>query len=577
MMKHRVLFKLGSLALAAAMTLSVFGGCASSGEASSQASGNAESSAAESSADETKVVDVVEEDEVVGDDQMTEYQQGVDDPVTLNVFINGALDTSTYGKDIVSTTITEKTGVTLKFDVVPNDEGAKLNLLISSDQLPDLVFAHPSSIQGVNMINNDMVYSMDELLGQHAPNALKSTLCTQNNRSVYALYQQGGFYGVPAEFTDRNKINDGVFINQAPGYYVRQDLLDEVGMPELKTLADLEAALVKIHEKHPELKHPLLLWNAGMWDDTGSGLNCLYYSMGGKGQYITAEDGSLKSFVRDPLYKDVLMYVNKLYNQGLVNTSDFTDNYDTQMTLNNQETWAVAAGAMWHVIVPHDTFAPMGKVALPIDPIAEAGVTYEAPNPNMNGHNIMFVSKKTEHPANCAYLIEYLMTDEGQNLVTAGIENEHWEWGGPDKNWIVPIGEAKTLMDQNFADWSAEYGTYKYNFVARNYFDSAFCWGLANNDEFKLDVYQKQIHGIDVTEFGGIEPEPGSDGEAISTKFETMTNNMIAQVCTAPSQEKAEELYDKYISDAEALGLADLEAIWTENHNANLELMNGAE
>lgn len=583
MKRQRTCWKSCAFVLSVVMLLPALGGCGQSGGGSSgsvpQSSVSSESSSG-SAADKVSEAEsgaapvAVADGEVAGDDQMTEWQQGQGKPVTLNIFIQGSMDTSTYGNDIVSSTITEKTGVTLNFDVVPNDNGAKLNLLISSDQLPDLICASPSSSQGITMMKNDMVWTMDELMGQYAPNALNGTLFTPNNRQIYNLLQQGGFYGIPAEYTDRNKIDDGVFINQAPGsYYIREDLFDAAGVTELKTLADLEQGLLKVKENNPELKHPLLLWDAATFGNAGSGINVLYYSMGGKGQYLN-NGGQIQSAVRDPLYKEVLLYVNRLFNEGLVNSSDFTDTYDTQNTLNSQETWAASAGPLWHVIVPHDTFAPEGKNAMAIDPLVEPGVTFEGPNGLMNGFSIAYVNKKTEYPDRCAWLLEYLLTEEGQTLVTAGIEGTHWEWGGPDETWIVPIGEAKTLMDQNFADWSSEFGTYKYNLCGRNYYDSAFCWGLAADSAFKQDVYQKEIHGVDATEYAGINPDPGSDEDAINTKFTTMVKNMIAQTCTASDQAAAAAVYDKFITDVDSLGLGKLEQIWTEKYNANLEIMN---
>lgn len=568
MKKCTIWRKICSCILVAGMLASVACGCGTSGT---------ESSAQESSVAEVSkpTIDIPEvpEGEIATDEQMIEYTQGQGNPVTLDVFFQGSLDISTYGTDKVSQMITEKTGVTMNFDVVANDDGAKLNLLISSDQLPDLIVASPSSAQGVALMKDDKVWKIDELFGQYAPNALKGTFFTQNNMQVYALLQQGACYGVPATYTDRNKMDDGVFINQAPGYYVRQDLLDAVGVSEIKNLADLEDALLKVKEANPDMKHTFFMWDAANFWNVNAGTNVLYYTMGGKGPYLN-DNGKITCAVRDPKFKDVILYVNRLYNEGLVNSSDFTDTYDTQNTLNNQEVWAVSAGQMWHVIVPHDTLEPQGKTAQPIDPLAEQGVTYEAPNGVMNGGNICYVSKSTQYPDRCAWLLEYLLTDEGQLLVTAGEQDVDWEWGGPNEKWIIPIGEAKTLMDKNFSDWSQGTGAYKYFFAGQNYYDSALCWGMAANDPFKLDVYEKEIHGIDVTEYAGINPEPGSDEEAIYTKIETMIKNMIAQACTAANEDEAAAIYDKFINEAESVGLTRLEEVWTENYAKNKEVMN---
>ncbi|MCL2343042.1 MAG: hypothetical protein FWC62_03970, partial [Firmicutes bacterium] len=542
-MQRRLPFVKGCTLIAlAAMMSAALNACGpvSSGSSAPPASATAPSSSASSSEVSASSGGVYTGDPV-GDDQMTEWKQGAGKPVTLSCFIDGALDNSQYGKDMVSKTLTEKTGVTFKFDIVPNDNGAKLMLLISSGQLPDLIFTAPQSAQGVALIKNDKVWTADDLLGQYAPNALKGSFFTQNNRKIYALTQQGKCYGVPAWFVNRNYMDTGVFINQGPIYYVRQDLLDAVGMSTITNLDELEQALLKIKAKNPDLKHPLFLWNAAnggkaLGQDTASGVNTLYYSMGGSvngsGQYLN-KDGQILSCVRDPLYKQTILYVNKLYGEGLVNASDFTDTYDTQQTVNNQPTWAVATSSGWKAIVPHDTLkaADPKMVVNTITPLANSGVKYAPPLSGMNGWSVLQVSKVSKNAERCAWLIEYLLTDEGQMLVMAGVEGTDWQWGGPTNNWVIPTGHAADLMKNGFDAWSQGLGVYKYMFGGMGYLDSAVSWGQSYGNDFMMKVYKDESVGVDNTIYTGIEPDPGSDEDVINTKFNQLVNTMIASAC----------------------------------------------
>jgi len=73
---------------------------------------------------------------------------------------------------------------------------------------------------------------------------------------------------------------------------------------------------------------------------------------------------------------------------------------------------------------------------------------------------------------------------------------------------------------QSWGDWSNTLGTYIYNFGAQNVFDSAFCWGLAIDDEFKRDLYASEMGGDDYSAFNDIEPDPASTEGVNYIKFQ---------------------------------------------------------
>jgi putative aldouronate transport system substrate-binding protein len=504
------------------------------------------------------------------DPNALEYTQGTGRPVTLNVYINyPTFDQSTWGTDAVSTTIIEKTGVNLVFDIAPDTDNQKLNLLIASDNLPDMVLTGKKSAPAVSMIENGMVYSYDELMKTYAPKFAADSLVVANR--PYLEYENTStIYIIPHDFTDRTKMDDGVLIVQGVGYYVRQDLLDAIGSPPLKSLDDLELILPQVVKRDAAITHPIMLWNPVEPYDNASGINVIYQSMGGRGRYWL-DNGQVKTMVRDPKYKQALLYVNRLLNKGLINIADFTDQNSQQEVNNATGNYFIAAGPYWRSIVAHEEIpkAVPGADIQPLEPLLQPGLTeYFSPARITNGDAGFFITKKTKYPDRCIWLQQYLNTREGMTLVTAGIENVHWEWGGPEKKYIVPINEGAELMAKGWVDWTNTLGTYKYRWSACNYYDSAFAWGLGINDSFKMKLYTVENFGSDYSAFDDIEPLGNSDEGVIFTKYYEAWKSAVAKICMTKSESEASALYNEFITAIDRLGMESVEQYWTAQYNA---------
>ena len=72
-------------------------------------------------------------------EQQTASQTQQEDVTTLQWYINYSWFTADWGENLVSRTITDKTGVNIDFVVPSGDESEMLNSLISADSLPDIL------------------------------------------------------------------------------------------------------------------------------------------------------------------------------------------------------------------------------------------------------------------------------------------------------------------------------------------------------------------------------------------------------------------------------------------------------
>ena len=88
----------------------------------------------------TEVTETTETKETKGTEGVPAWQKyAKEDPVTLDWYVNYSWFATPWGENLVSKTITEETGVDVNFITPIGTETEKLNALIASDSLPDLI------------------------------------------------------------------------------------------------------------------------------------------------------------------------------------------------------------------------------------------------------------------------------------------------------------------------------------------------------------------------------------------------------------------------------------------------------
>jgi putative aldouronate transport system substrate-binding protein len=549
--------------IALVMLLTMLGGCGNAQQAKTQETGMQKTGTQETASAPAEAT--VQEQASSTSSTEPEYIKAAATPVTLTMFINKPeANIDLWGKDEVSQYFIEKTGVNLKLEKNTGSDDQKLMLLIASQNLPDIVIAGKDSTPMNKMIESNMIYTYDELMDQYAPN-FKTMPIMEANRKY--LVKNDKLYYLTSWMVDRSKIDKNIMILGRSGYYVRKDQYESLGSPALKTPDDLENYLKSVKSNYKDVTHPLMLWTPTLAaSESQTGINVLYQTFGGKGKYYMDGD-KVKLMVRDPRYKETLLYVNKLYREGLVNASDFTDKLEQQQQNNRTGKLGVAVGGLYYrnesdqltKVIPNASYSA-------IDPILADGVSEFAQVASaFDGQDAMVVTRKCTAPDRAIKFIEFLATDEAQSVAVCGPKEKYWDYGGTDNNWILP----KKELSDAFADWNkfqSTIGGYLYAWIGGTYPDSQFAWGLAANDNEKKKVYELEGKVSDYSEFDGIEPGAGSPESVIATKVEGNWGNFLAKICLAKSEEAAASAYDDMITKIDALEFNKVEDLWTRNH-----------
>ena len=172
--------------------------------------------------------------------------QSQTDPVTLTLSTGSPQqgDSHPWGSDGISQAITQLTGVTLACQPQP-----QLEVLLSSGELGDLVYAYYDEINLRKLENADVSLALDELSAQHCPDfwAGLDPLEKLNNQCadghVYTLRR--GYQGQAVYDDDR------IPVSVPRALSLRTDWLEDLGRALPASVEELEETLYLARDRAP--------------------------------------------------------------------------------------------------------------------------------------------------------------------------------------------------------------------------------------------------------------------------------------------------------------------------------------
>lgn len=189
------------------------------------------------------------------------------EPVTLNWYVNFSWYTTPWGKNLISKTITEETGVNVRFITPSGNETEKLNSLIASNTLPDLITLEWSEPAVGEMVDKGLVYALDALADDYD---LYWYQVADDMSVDWYTQPDGHLYVYPnCSLTPRDfKEHDNIAANQT--FLVRKDIYEAIGRPDMTTPEGFVTAVKAAAEQFPEVDEKPLI-PIGAHEFTGYG------------------------------------------------------------------------------------------------------------------------------------------------------------------------------------------------------------------------------------------------------------------------------------------------------------------
>lgn len=354
------------------------------------------------------------------------YPMIADHDVTINLWYAWPppLDSSGYtdpSEFPFYQTLSQRTGVDFEFTIVGMAVASEqFNLMVASETLPDVI-TEPNRYDGSSdaALDEGVYYDITDLIEENAPDYYELVNREENFRDCYSdTGRIGGFWEIAEEEFPPNS-----------GLFIRQDMLETVGMTAPETYDELHDVLTAIKDKY-DAESPYWLG----YDLFGTSLSG---GMGVGSGFVNRDGTAVYSVLADG-FKDYITLLKNWYDEGLI-YGDFYSLLDNSVESDAARLRLVNTNdvAVWYNwcedIIQYSPENPDYAYAAITDPVMTKGEVNHLAGGidnrinNTSGWALSGTMDRDKAALICQ-LANYLYTDEGALLANWGIEGESFEY-----------------------------------------------------------------------------------------------------------------------------------------------------
>ena len=342
-------------------------------------------------------------------------------PTHLKLFLtNKNIVDGSYAK----TMIEQATNTELEIIQVPTKELAnKLNILLASGDRPDIIQCETETMES-QLLSAGILLPINEYWDNY-PNIKNG-----RDEATWDLMR----------YTDGNIYSIGIK-NPNPLSIIayRQDWLDKLGLEVPTTLDEYYKVATAVAKEDPDGNGVDDTFAFGGYQNVDTTwFDHIFGAYGALPNYWMLQDGHLVNGSIQPGMKDALVFLNKMYTDGLIDPEFVTD--DPKRWQQKVKSGVFGAGVTKIHIFDQNNWSnyyepfiqayPEGKHVY--GPVLKGGCE----NPvgirmaSERGWLRTFISKDSKNIDACLRLIDYLMSEEGNRFAQYGVEGEHYKWEG---------------------------------------------------------------------------------------------------------------------------------------------------
>lgn len=451
------------------------------------------------------------------------------EPVTLDLFVDQTWWPLKDWSGHVPEEITKRTGVKLNITVATDDK--QLPLMIASGDLPDLV---ATSTQHTRLSDASLSYDWNSLIEQYAPDFE----IDPENLAVNTA-PDGKIYTIKNNFSTKEEweANKETAILMGAGIAVREDIMTELGNPQIKSLDDFTNLFQAVKDNYPDMI-PLVLnppnWHRGYFQQNfgvTSGLNDV--------------DGKLVHGLHLQANKDMYLYMNELYRKGFITAENYAYKSEDQgkQLMYSGKGFAYAwttQGADRLTLDAKDNGYKF--VSLPV----KISDNYKNVQTSVGWQGV-YITKKNKNPEASIKLMQFLRSEEGQRLAMWGIEGTDWNMSEDNK---YPVFTYNHLDDS----LRKEKGSYYWGLLAGSATTEMTGSFVPDTDATRTGQEFTALATFN-SAIGLVIPLADSEEQVIKSNIDNLITNEEAKVLLATSAEAAAEAYDTMVAQAEKIGL----------------------
>ncbi len=408
MKKTPNLYKAAAGALTVCMMAGALAGCGKAGDGGS--GGQAPSQAAKN--------ETAKAGEAGGNQ---ETGGGGEEPVHLKLFLtNKNIVDGSYAKQMIE----EATNTKLEIIQVPTKElDNKLNILLASGDRPDIIQCETETMES-QLLSSGILLPINQYWDNY-PNIKNG-----RDEATWDLmrYTDGNIYSIGIK--NPNPLSEIAY---------RKDWLDKLGLEVPTTLDEYYEVARAVALDDPDGNGVNDTFAFGGYQNVDTTwFDHIFGAYGALPNYWMVKDGHIENGSIQPSMKDALIYLNKMYQDGLIDPEFVTD--DAKRWQQKVKSGIYGAGVTKIHIFDHNNWSNYYEPFIQAHPEGEHvyGPVLKGGCDNPVGIRMAsergwlrtFISKDSKNIDACLRLIDYLMSEEGNRFAQYGVEGEHYKWEG---------------------------------------------------------------------------------------------------------------------------------------------------
>lgn len=488
----------------------------------------------------------------------------VNEPITLR--ITGQMNSlaTTWEGNYQLEYLTELTGIEFEPTGISSDAWQQQKgLIFASGDLPDLfVAANFSNAELLEYGSEGMLIPLNDLIEEYMPN-LQAVLEKYPEGRALVTSSDGNIYTLPLYNQVVRDMHNRYFINKA--------WIENLGLELPETLDDLYEILKAFKEQdangngdtNDEI--PLAGFDGGGSFD-GLILNALGVNARGPGYGYTADrEGNVYCVNTSDAYKDYLLYMRKLYAEGLLDAEFFTQSREQYLAKAQQGIVGAAGTSAMYI----DAGTEIGYDYVQIDGLlsdrndtrmvtAMTGIT--------TGQ--VAITSANSYPEATARLLDYFYSEEGGITCYVGVEGISWEWIDEEAGTWDKIAPPEYDTPETFR---ASVGTLVNGWCG--YCDPVFNAGQGSENAMYLNEMSMQSFPYFVNEFPSLalSDEDNEIVQMYATDLETYIDQCRARFITG--EDDIEAMWYSYVQRCNDMGVLQITEIYQTYYDQYLASM----
>ena len=489
------------------------------------------------------------------------------------------------------------TKVHLKIIVPPAEPRERLNIMLATDDLPDLIRFDDVSIMN-QFIQSNKLLKINDLMATFAPNAFNVNWAAfkENIKD-----KDGNLWYMPGYYSFGSV--DTLFPETDSGFIMRTGLLEEKGWFDPKTFDDYYNLIKEAQTKYPGMKPMALALGPLGHLDSLNGIAAGAYGLTFDSNTVLTDDGKLAYFTDVPQIKEFYQFLNKLSREGLMDKeSPIMSSEMLKTKVVGKKVWSFI-GPGWEIaseVIAYEAEKGSTEQMKYFFPKANTGIgqtAYARYTQNLYTTG-MALTIKNKDPERYMKFYEYLNSEEGWfkqlgivNFDFKGansVENtENYDFVNSGKEFIPgrPFIEASAWMTKSWGDdenWWVNRGInylWDYTYGEANYYpngkwdyvgkmdvgiwwdenttriNKAFGWTGAN-------YYQKQRDmSADISLISSLPILPESDEYGIEVKINEYLKTQLPKIIIAKDEAEFIRLWEEMLSKTKTDGIGKVMAL----------------